>query len=460
MNNVGQELNKDGTKNKKMKGVENLILKDKNIEQPNVNLCEDDNESIDFLNNNFNLHQVNNEMQGNKDDNDNEGQGVARKSADSRESTVKRARAFLAQHWGNELANREFPNSSEDEEYVTVDWIDDMFFRDSRDSNSLAGAELEDRSEINSNEVNMATKNWDEKAEPTDDYEWWLGDTGASCHVTNDELRITKLVETANDKVIVGDKRKCSVTKKDNLVTTTNDGNCLELNGLRVVPDIGKNIVSIGILLDEGGKVHGDEKQLIVENQGSILTFRRNTRDGLYYIQLKRVLACYDDECYNVDLDRDWNMIGKNNKIVDKSKWKEVNRTLAHQQWGHHHENQLNKMANHLKVKLVGKLTECAGCALTKSRANATIKTSVLKATKKGQRLFIDTIGPYPASRGGMKYWACAVDDFTDMTWTNFTRSKSKMTEFVSSLVTEINGKGLKVEYIRCDNAGEHMKSL
>ena len=137
-----------------------------------------------------------------------------------------------------------------------------------------------------------------------------------------------------------------------------------------------------------------------------------------------------------------------------------IDRKDAHQKWGHQHENQLNRLATYHQLRLQGKMEECAGCALVKSRAKACLKTSDNKATKKGQRLFIDTTGPYPKSRGGMKYWACAVDDYTDYTWTYFAKTKNKMVDFVEQLVKEIKGMGCKVEYIRCDNAGEHMSKL
>ena len=34
------------------------------------------------------------------------------------------------------------------------------------------------------------------------------------------------------------------------------------------------------------------------------------------------------------------------------------------------------------------------------------------------------------------------------------------MSNFVEKLVTQLQGRGLKVEYIRCDNAGEHQNKL
>ena len=221
-----------------------------------------------------------------------------------------------------------------------------------------------------------------------------------------------------------------------------------------------KNILSIGVLLEDGGKLKGGKHDMIVDYKGILLKFRKNHKDGLYYIKLKRVREDEDGKCYNVGSDDTWNLIGKGNKHVDKSKWKCMNRMEAHQKWGHQHESQLNKIANHHQIRLQGKMVACPGCSLAKSRSKAHLKTSSNKATRKGQRLFVDTTGPYPKSRGGMKYWLCAVDDYTDFTWVNFAPSKAKMANFVTDLIKEINGLGFKVEYLRCDNAGEHMGKL
>ena len=59
-----------------------------------------------------------------------------------------------------------------------------------------------------------------------------------------------------------------------------------------------------------------------------------------------------------------------------------------------------------------------------------------------------------------MKYWLCAVDDFSDKTWTYFAKSKNQMVTFVKELVSTINGLSWAVKYIRCDNAGEHQTAL
>ena len=441
----------------KMKAIEALIEHDKEIQDLNFESWTQGPNLTKSANESFKLPQgLKDRIESGNSDNNHKGRGTAR-LPNPRESTIREARDFVRQHWGEAIAREEFPHSSEDDEVVDVEWFDDMIYLDSRDSSSeTIDLEFNDESG-NDNQVNMVTKCEDHDMGKG---EWWLGDTGASCHVTNDERKIMKLVPSANDRVIVGDQRKCEVTKKGQLLTLTEDENCLLLMDVRVVSEMGKNILSVGALLDDGGKLKGGKNEMIVDYKGILLKFRRNHKDGLYYTKLKRVQEDEDGKCYNVGNDRHWELVGNNNKAVDKSKWKCMNRMEAHQKWGHQHEAQLNKIANHHQIRLQGKMTACAGCALVKSRTKAHMKTSSNRATRQGQRLFVDTTGPYPRSRGGMKYWACAVDDYTDFTWVNFAPSKNKMVEFVTSLIKEINALGYKVEYLRCDNAGEHMSRL
>ena len=293
-----------------------------------------------------------------------------------------------------------------------------------------------------------------------DDEEWetWLADTGASCHVTNHDTLLIDEESDGGDKIIVGDKRRCSVDKKGTIILTAKDDSNVILTNVRVVKEIGKQIISIGTLLRDGGTMTGSGNWMKVTVNGATLTFTRNKVDGLYYMKARRVPSI--EECNNheikVNKEGEWTKV----EAIDKKKWPKMSRDEAHQKWGHPHYDQMNKMANYNKVRLTGKLSTCAGCAIIKSRAMKTTRTCSKPAKSNGERLFIDTTGPYPKSRGGMRYWMCAVDDRSDKTWTHFAASKNHMVAFVKNLVTEINGLGLKVRYIRCDNAGEHQEAL
>ena len=176
----------------------------------------------------------------------------------------------------------EFPFSSEDDEMVNIAGKQEAIYRDSRDN-------LGDEEEANNDEeekkhdegeekqINMVSKN----VKIDDDKEYWLGHTGASCHVTNDETKITKLSNSTSDRVIVGDQQKCKVVKKGELLTATMDGSSLLLKTVRVVNKIGKNIISIGVLLEDGGKMYAEGREMIVEYKGATLVFYKNAKDGL-----------------------------------------------------------------------------------------------------------------------------------------------------------------------------------
>ena len=270
-------------------------------------------------------------------------------------------------------------------------------------------------------------------------------------------------VKGGNDKVIVGDQRQCEVEKKGTLhLETIKHETCITLNDVRVVKEIGKNIISIGKLLKEGGKLYGDKYTLIVEVYETRLTFHKMKEDGLYYTKLRRLTTDGYNYCNKITTMKDDNNDEEWNKVItkEKKKWPKLKRDDAHARWGHPHYDQMNKMANFYKIRLTGKLSTCAGCGVVKSRAKQTTRTCKKLAQRNGERLFIDTTGPYPKSRGGMKYWMCAVDDRSDKTWTYFSTTKKNMVKFVTELITTINGLDYKVRYIRCDNAGEHQSAL
>ena len=295
-----------------------------------------------------------------------------------------------------------------------------------------------------------------------DDWETWLGDTGASCHVSQSNNRIFNESSGKNDRVVVGDNRKCEVKMKGDLNLITKANEKVHLNSVRIVEEIEKNIISIGKLLKEGWTLQGSHKKMILQYNECKLKFKRNDVDGLYYTKLRRVNVKQEQKCeqvYNMNDDnaqQEWKLV--ENK--DKKKWPKMSREEAHASWGHPHLNQLNEMGKFYKINLTGKLPACSGCGVVKSRTKATTRTCSKLAMNNGERIFIDTTGPYPKSRGGMRYWMCAVDDKSDKTWTYFTTAKKHMIKFVKKIVILINGKELKVKFIRCDNAGEHQNEL
>ena len=71
--------------------------------------------------------------------------------------------------------------------------------------------------------------------------------------------------------------------------------------------------------------------------------------------------------------------------------------------------------------------------------------------------MYIDITPSKYTSAGGSKYWCSAVDEATHMKFSMFLKQKSEMKERLVLFLKELQHTyGVKVEHIRCDNAGEN----
>jgi len=127
----------------------------------------------------------------------------------------------------------------------------------------------------------------------------------------------------------------------------------------------------------------------------------------------------------------------------------------AHQKFGHVSEEILRRSMKYHGINVTGTLRPCAACAMFKARARNVEKVSKNKATKPGQRLFMDIQGPFPMPLTGAKYWVKFKDQYSGMTWNHYIRYKNEIATQLKIRLERIRQNGIKVEYLRCDNAGE-----
>ena len=104
-------------------------------------------------------------------------------------------------------------------------------------------------------------------------------------------------------------------------------------------------------------------------------------------------------------------------------------------------------------------MNTCGACAAAKARQKAVPKTTQLKATQPGERIFMDLSGPYHKSQGNNTYWMLVVDDFTRKKWSYFLKKKSDLKKTLLDHITMMGMEGKKVKFVRCDNAGENTKA-
>jgi hypothetical protein len=74
----------------------------------------------------------------------------------------------------------------------------------------------------------------------------------------------------------------------------------------------------------------------------------------------------------------------------------------------------------------------------------------------KGGRVFLDISSINVQSKGGNKYLLLLQDKFTNCIWSFFLKQKSDLTHHVWNWLQKTKMDGIKVQIIRCDNAGEN----
>ena len=71
--------------------------------------------------------------------------------------------------------------------------------------------------------------------------------------------------------------------------------------------------------------------------------------------------------------------------------------------YSHLGEKLLRTIFSEFGVKLTGTLKACDRCCHANAKAKGVSKQGTIIATKIGKRLFVDTSGPYPATKNGNK---------------------------------------------------------
>jgi hypothetical protein len=90
----------------------------------------------------------------------------------------------------------------------------------------------------------------------------------------------------------------------------------------------------------------------------------------------------------------------------------------------------------------------CGACALAKEKAKAVPKSIEVKATKCGERLFIDISGPYTKSITGSEYWLLVVDDSSKKKWSCFLKKKSEIGKQLAPLLLQLETSDRKCSFI------------
>ena len=103
--------------------------------------------------------------------------------------------------------------------------------------------------------------------------------------------------------------------------------------------------------------------------------------------------------------------------------------------YSHLGEKLLCTTYNALGVKLKYTLNVCNGYARYKAKAHAVNKNTYTRASQPGERIFVDTNGPFPEILIGNWYWIGIVDNYSRYYWSLFTKTKSQLPKIWKSFL-------------------------
>ena len=266
---------------------------------------------------------------------------------------------------------------------------------------------------------------------------FWLGDSGASCHMTNNDEAMFDCTPI-NSRVQCGNGGMLNAEKigKIRLNVQQVDGTQKEivLEKCKYVPGLTLNLFSILKALDNQWNISNEGTKIKLKKMNDQIVFDRIiTTDTGIVAGVNMVPKQQED---------------KLNKAIDINS--------LHAILGHPSEIITRNTAKANDIKITGNMQQCHECALAKIKQQKIARTTNNKSTIPGERLCIDISSVKNASYGGAKFWLMIIDDATRMCWSTFLKHKSDTSEKIVQFVKELKAKQYIVKYIRCDNAGEN----
>ena len=307
-----------------------------------------------------------------------------------------------------------------------------------------------DAKDINSLFINCVRTSSSSNINPNDNDNFWLGDTGAQCHVvraSDDEINST------SDTITMGNRSESKVLRIEDTTITNNNGHTMILQDARVVKDIETNIISLLQLVDEGWEMTTkkvkSKKIIYMEKDNKIFEFHERSKTNLCFL-----MAMLIDNLPIV------------NAVTESksSKNKEWEFDDFHNKFGHHGENYLRAFANKLGYTLIGNVSNCDACDIVKTKAKPIPRITKTVVNTVGEKVGLDISGPFPLCSGTNHrpirhklYWCAIIDHYSRKMMNSFCYKKEYIINFVEEAHKFMLGRKTPIQCIRMDNAGENI---
>ena len=228
----------------------------------------------------------------------------------------------------------------------------------------------------------------------------WIGDTGASTHMTNTIEGLYNLRE--EDTVVqIGNGKKLKSTTVGTLKTIAQqlDGTTIDvkLSNVVYVPELSFNLFSITKAMENGFQV---------SSKGNIMSLTK----GVKTIKFDKIQKTKNGFCPGIIMKT---VVPQ--EIVNTVQM--ITYSEIHQKLGHPGEETTKATANKIGLKFSKKNEECESCPIGKARQKNLNKIAGRKSETPGQVFASDISLVATEAIGGRRYWLLVVDQYTLMKW-------------------------------------------
>jgi transposase InsO family protein len=263
--------------------------------------------------------------------------------------------------------------------------------------------------------------------------ESWVLDSGASFHSCGDAEIMEHYTSGSFGKVYLADDEALEIIGKGDVRVKTPNGSTLTLHGVRHIPGLKRNLLSVGQLDEEGYEVTFGCSTWKITKGAMVLA--RGKKEGTLYMTNN-----VQESIANAEDDGDAN--------------------LWHCRMGHMSEKGMKvlcskRLLQGLKTVEIG---FCEDCVLGKQKRVSFSRDGRTLKKQKLELVHSDLWGPAPVSSiGGASYYMTFIDDCTRKVWVYFLKHKSDAFECFKRWKARVETEtGLKVKCLRSDNGGEY----
>ncbi|KAH9769620.1 hypothetical protein KPL71_012083 [Citrus sinensis] len=261
----------------------------------------------------------------------------------------------------------------------------------------------------------------------------WILDSGCSFHMCPQKYFFITFEKVDGGRVLLGNNLACKVAGIGSVSIKMHDGKVISLEQVRYVPELKRNLISLGMIDQLGCSIKAENGELQIIRNGTVIMkgYRRN---GLYVLNGSVMLP------------------GVNSVSGDKTR-------LWHMRLAHMSEKGLRELSKQglLGTDQISPLQLCEKCVFGKATRQR-FNPGKQETKNTMDYIYSDLWGPSQvSSHGGARYFITFIDDFSRKVWVYVLKQKNEALEkFKDWLTLMENQTERRVKRLRTDNGLEY----